>query len=122
MSRGEFERDVASLCEFVTEGIHIITDPEFMANTERGEIPAAYTSAQKASDAMLHQAREMRLAVMVTAETTKASELHLLNNSWATKKGKVQGRPVVNGTGLSCKSGPQMSLKTVWVNEQVALR
>ena len=35
--REEFERDVASLCEFVTEGIHIITVPGFVVNTERGK-------------------------------------------------------------------------------------
>ena len=122
VSRGEFEKDVAALCQFVTEGIHIITDPRFVANPERGKIPAAYTSAHKAVDAMLRQAREKGLAVMVTVEAAKAAGVHLQNNSWTTKKGKVQGRPVVNGTGVSCKSGPQMALNKVWVKEKAALR
>ena len=54
----ELERDVASLCEFITEEIEIVTDPEFRVKTSREKIPAAYTSAHRAVDAMLHQARK----------------------------------------------------------------
>ena len=69
-----------SLEEFDTEGIHIIRDPGFVANTERGRIPAAYTSAHKAVDAMLHQAREKGLAVMVTAEAAGVPAKQFLDN------------------------------------------
>ena len=119
VSLGEFEWDLATLSLFVIKGIHIITNPRFEGSTKRSKISAAYTSAHKAVDAMLHQAREKELAVMITAEAAKA---HLQNNSWITKKGKVQGRPVVNGTGVSSKSGAQIPLNMVRVKEQAALR
>ena len=34
---------------------------------------------------------------MITAEVAKAARVQLQNNFWTTKKGKVQGRSVING-------------------------